>query len=367
MDLLPWKLVGDGNLIGVTSSRLTIRIPHIATRLGGSEDIVFRLGGATRIAYLPRSDRWDEPDVEDVAAIAALALPLDDLGERNGGLRIRGSAGRLDLAYESLALEVASQPITRDELRAAVRDYWSAWRAKTTVEHPCVRAALREPWTPQLVQRLLAAWRVERTTELATTLGIIDLATRPPAKVAFRGPESVAAWTAIWRDNPSAAIEALAKRARETYSVEAELGTRDRAVIDAHVIEIYAGMTACLDAIDAEADPRIGRALEGMLGGTSDHYFRVDQVPHAIDKFEAPNTDPSFADVLLPLLSNHADAGSASRLDEERRIQLIECDCNGLEMADRLRILVAELRLRYPQDRALPGDAAQALRVRGLP
>ncbi len=362
-DTLPWQLVADGTLVGVTWSRLVIRLPHAAL---GSTDVTFRIAGTSDIAFLPVSNRWDEPEITDVDEIAALALPLDDFAVRGTGISFWGPKGRLHLAYEALSIEVDGKPV--ENARELVIDHWADWRTHTAVAHPLVQSALREPWTPALIDELVATWRTERSSELAQVIEIVDRATRPAYSLAFRGADEVAAWTATWRDNPSAAIEALATRARQAHitPLEKELGTTDFDTYDAAAGRIIGAITQCLAAIDAAPDPRIGRCLEGLLASPSNHYFRIDQVSHAVTSFEKTSDEPSFADRLLPLLSLHADAGTAARLDEERRIVLIECDCNGAEMADSLRILIAELRLRYPEDRVLRSDIAQALRIGAL-
>ncbi|HVI03159.1 MAG TPA: hypothetical protein VM869_30895, partial [Enhygromyxa sp.] len=40
--------------------------------------------------------------------------------------------------------------------------------------HPLVRAAMRDGWTAELLAALLDAWRSERTSDLATTIEIVE-------------------------------------------------------------------------------------------------------------------------------------------------------------------------------------------------
>jgi len=115
---------------------------------------------------------------------------------------------------------------------------------------------------------------------------------------------------------------------------------------------------------DAAPDPRIGRAIEGMLRSPSNCWFRVDQVQHAIESFEAPNDEPSFADHALALLVSHGDAGTVERLRERARRLRIEADCNTAEMAERLDAVAEQLEQRWPDDRLLPEPAEQALLAR---
>jgi hypothetical protein len=82
--------------------------------------------------------------------------------------------------------------------------------------------------------------------------------------------------------------------------------------------------------------------------------------------FAKPHDDPSFADHLFPLLELHADGGTSDALVDEAYVQSIECDCNGAEMAGRLRDLATTLAARYPNNRTLAPATAQALRERAL-
>jgi hypothetical protein len=98
-------------------------------------------------------------------------------------------------------------------------------------------------------------------------------------------------------------------------------------------------------------DPRIAHAIEDVLWTTpSDNWFHADQVTHVIGSLahdpNAPN-EPSFADHAFALLAAHADPNMPKRLDELADRTMIEADCNGVEMAERLRALSRELAARF--------------------
>jgi hypothetical protein len=246
------------------------------------------------------------------------------------------------MACAGLTLELDSgQPITPAELAAANAAYWQQWREHWAGEsaHPLVRAAMRSEWTAERLASLIEAWRSERTSELATTIEIID-------------------------DTP--ALRELVRAARATWDIllddaqEIPFEQRERANE-----ACWAQLTRSVaEFLDVAPDPRIGRAIEGMLKGPSACWFRVDQVHHAIAKFEAPNDEPSFADHALALLAVHGDAGSAARLRERARQLRIEADCNTAEMAERLDVLAEQLAGRWANDREMLDAVEQALRSR---
>jgi hypothetical protein len=205
--------------------------------------------------------------------------------------------------------------------------------------HPLVHVAMRGEWTPELLGSLLEAWRSERTSELATTIEIID-------------------------DTP--ALRELVRVARSSWDIlldetqDVPFKQRERANE-----ACWAQLTRSVgELLDATPDPRIGRAMEGMLRGPSACWFRIDQVAHVIGRFEAPNDDPSFADHALALLAVHGDAGSPGRLRKRARSLRIEADCNTAEMAERLDALAQQLEGRWPNDREMPDAVEQALRAR---
>jgi hypothetical protein len=332
------------------------------------------LAGVDELRYRPFTDRWDEPWIEDAARIGEHGISLANVIVRDDdlGLAIFTPAGHLNLRYAGLTIETEHGTISRDTLRDAVRRYWTEWRATATLvdSHPLVRAAMDVPWTPALLVELVVAWREHRTSELSDTISIVDLAIRGARPAQFRGPADADRWIATWSDNVSGALEELAERASWTHvaTIERELGgtpTGDQ--IRVVTGPLWEGITRCVGGLrDALADPRIGRGLHRLLYSNSDHYFRVDQVAHAVMSFAKPHDDPSFADHLFPLLELHADGGTSDALVDEAYVQSIECDCNGAEMAGRLRDLATTLAARYPNDRTLAPATAQALRERAL-
>jgi hypothetical protein len=328
---------------------LTIELPHLRAYFEPTgEAFMLHLHGVESFGYLPYSDRWDEPLIEELAAIVAERPNLVEAVASKptrydpATLIVWGGLGSLRIACAGLTLELDSgQPITLDELAAANAAYWQKWREHWSGEsvHPLVHSAMRGEWTAELLAALLEAWRSERTSDLATTIAIID-------------------------DTP--ALRELVRAARSTWDLlldekqDVPFEQRERAN-EAR----WAQLTCSVgELVDAAPDPRIGRAMEGMLRGPSACWFRVDQVSHVIGRFEAPNDDPSFADHALALLAEHGDAGSPGRLRKRARSLRIEADCNTAEMAERLDALAEQLAGRWPSDREMPDAVEQALRAR---
>jgi hypothetical protein len=352
-DPTPWNLLHDGTLIAIrrtgASVRLTIELPHLRVRFEPRGEAFFvHLHGVESFGYLPYTDRWDEPLIEELAAIVA-ARPNVVAAERCSPTRddpatmvVWGSLGSLRMSYAKLELALDDgRPITLAELIDANAAYWQAWREHWAgaSAHPLVRQAMREAWTAELLAALLDAWRSERTSELAKTIEILE---------------------------DQAILRELVDDARACWDVllgeGSEMDYDQRAAINA---ERWAELTLRVAPLrDAAPDPRIGRAIEGMLRGPSEAWFRVDQVAHIAGPFEAPNDEPSFADHALALLAEHGDAGSIARLRDRARRLRIEADCNTAEMAGRLDALAEQLEQRWPSDRELPDAAEQALRVR---
>lgn len=352
-DTTPWNLLHDGTLTAIrrtgASVRLTLELPHLRVRFEPQGEAFFvHLHGVESFGYLPYTDRWDEPVIEELAAIVAARPNIVEAERRSptsddpATMVVWGSLGSLRMSYAELELGLDDgRPITLAELADANAAYWQAWRERWAGEsaHPLVRAAMREAWTGELLAALLDAWRRERTSELATTIEILD------AQPMLR--ELVDAARACW--------DLL-------LGEGSELGYDQRSAINA---ERWVELTRRVAPLrDVAPDPRIGRAIEGMLRGPSDAWFRVDQVDHVAGPFEAPNDEPSFADHAIALLAEHGDAGSVARLRDTASRLRIEADCNTAEMAERLDALAERLEQRWPSDRELPDAAEQALRVR---
>ncbi|NJK33278.1 MAG: hypothetical protein HC927_13250 [Deltaproteobacteria bacterium] len=94
-DPTPWNLLHDGKLVRITrtptGASLTIELPHLRARFEPpGECFVVHVHELALLAYLPYSDRWDEPLIEDAAEIVARLPPqiLGDfyLGNTLGGL-----------------------------------------------------------------------------------------------------------------------------------------------------------------------------------------------------------------------------------------------------------------------------------------
>jgi hypothetical protein len=352
-DPTPWNLLHDGKLVAIRRAgatvRLTIELPHLRVRFEPrGEAFLVQLHEVESFGYLPYTDRWDEPVIEELAAIVAEQPNLVEAEARTptrddpATMIVWGSLGSLRLAYASLELALdGGRPLTLAELNEAHARYWQDWRARWSGEsvHPLVHAATRDEWTVELLAALLDAWRSERTSDLASTIEIV---------------EEISALTELVVDARSTWDLLLGDGPEMTYD--------QRAATNAERWAALTGSVATLRA--ALPDPRIGRAIEGMLRGPSDCWFRIDQVAHIAGPFEAPNDEPSFADHALALLAEHGDAGSVERLRDKARRLRIEADCNTAEMAERLDALAEKLEQRWPSDRTLPDAAEQALRAR---
>lgn len=374
-----WNLLHDGVVVGLvkraTVVRVTVSAPHLAQGFGGDAfDIV--LTAAKRVAYCPDSERWDEPWLEEPRDVVRAQPELVEARSSQGELRVRCVRGVLALDYADLSLEVGGRSVPIASLRDAVAAYWASWRKQCDASawHPLAREALRGAWSAALLPRLLAAWRLERTSELAEVTMVLGHALdREPRPLATL--DAFAGWRAHYERSPSVALEALAEAATSTFDL---LSDEDPGIasprlgpwLDARRALGARWWRALADAVGAlrsePPDPRIGRAVIAMLRSPSDHWFRSDQVAHVAGPFAAPDGLPSFADHAFALLETHGDGGTPARLEACAREVGIECDCNGAEMRDRLREIAATLHARYPTDRSLTDTARSALVHRPL-
>lgn len=376
MDPEVWNLLRDGVVRAVErtgpQARVIISAPHLASSFGGDAfDLV--TSGTRRIAYRPRTERWDEPWLED-ADVARERPQLVEAKQELSELRVECVGGVLIVDGDALALEVAGVRVSVEALRVAVGEYWTRWlEARDPSEfHPLTLEALRG--SPKLMPRLLDAWRAERTSELAEVIEVLgrafDSERRPIVAM-----DDLGGWPEAFRRGPTAALEALAEAATSTFDLlEDDAPPQGSPTLGAWLeaksalsARWWRSLGAAVATLRAEPpDPRIGRAMSAMLRSPSDHWFRVDQVAHAVASFEASDRTPSFADHALALMELHADAGTPARLEACADRVAIECDCNGAEMVARLRALATDLRARLPRDRCLVGPARSALVLVGL-
>jgi hypothetical protein len=369
---LIWCLLYSGVIEHVerAGDQATLTIHMDAVQLRGR--LTVQLEGVVELSHLRVSDQWDEPWVTDPNIIAARrpsvrSVCADDLPS---AVRIEDPKGTLYIEghVSSFTLNERQQLSHQDLHDLAVTSV-AQWQASWSGEgaHDAVASAVRAPrWTPDTVAALLTAWQIERTSELADALALVDQATRPSPPICLSPRADQAAldaWCDTWAEAPGAALDDLAQCAAQTFDLWTSTEpAEDRARAMKSIWEV---LTQCVAALRGAApDPRIGRALERMVRSPSDHWFRVDQVAHVAGPLTTSDTAPSFADHLLKLLAHHADRGAAARLTEEARRVSIEADCNGAEMAACLRALSRELAERWPTDRRLCPDVEAALWVR---
>jgi hypothetical protein len=367
-DALPWDLLHDGTIVELErdlADEVTVWVECAFIRVrfaDGGKRFKLRLAACTVFEYTP----YDEPPIVELAAIASSEPSIVEAKFEDGVMQVWGAAGVLRASYASLALELdTGRALPLDELRRQVRAYWDEWRKKTAprLAHPAVAAAYKAAADPAALRALLpalvAAWRTERTSELATTIEIIyDRIYQLP--VVWLELATVDSWIATRLQDPAAALAEFVRRA--TRGEPHDPGDAAYAAKAA----LWAGFARCAAALLAdEPDPRIGRAIEDILHhNSSDFWFRIDQVSHVADSFPPPHDEPSFADHAFALLEVHADRGSAHRLHELAKQIAIECDCNGAEMAERLHALADRIAPRFGADTRLAEEIATTLRVR---
>ncbi|HVI03160.1 MAG TPA: hypothetical protein VM869_30900 [Enhygromyxa sp.] len=130
-DPSPWNLLHDGTLVAIqragSTVRLTIELPHLRVRFEPRGEAFFvELHGVESFGYLPYTDRWDEPLIEELAAIVAERPNVVEAEARKptrddpASMVVWGSLGSLRLAYASLELALDSgRAITIDDLARA--------------------------------------------------------------------------------------------------------------------------------------------------------------------------------------------------------------------------------------------------------
>ncbi|MEZ4411226.1 MAG: hypothetical protein R3A52_32805 [Polyangiales bacterium] len=355
MDPTPWNLLHDGVIVSVHRDGAGAAVEVACSHLR-PEAFLIRLSRVATMAYTLFDAAMDEPEITDPFSIAAAEPNLVDAEVDGDALVVWGTRGTLRLRYEALSVD----GLSLDALRDLARQYWDGWRAHNDGAHPLVADALAGHADPDA---LLSAWRTSRTSELADAVTVLDEIHRGPPPVPIASVNDVDAWIDRWSESPGASLAELARCAVATWDVllDPGLDTRASRALCERWWEAIARAVAALH--EAAPDPRLGRGVEAVLRGPYDHWFRVDEVAHAVGSCEVVSAAPSFADHALALLERHADAGTAARLESIAERLLIEADCNGAEASRRLRLLARRLRERFPTDRALSSQAAAALRV----
>jgi hypothetical protein len=386
VDPEPWNLLHDGSVLGLSraGSDAVVRIaaPHVRARLdGGHGPIVLRLSDVVKIAYEP----YDEPVIEDVSAIADAGADVVDAVIEGDELVVYGSRGVLRLVYGALSIEIAAlgegvRSVALPFLREAVQTFWDDWRAlqEPTEPHPLVARAIDGGgWSAEALVLLIEAWRTERTSELADAIELLGMAIEDQVLERPNSPAGLLAWRAHFDATPSAALALLQECAFATFDTlrfvepvapsNPQDLTRWLEESASSSAAWWRALTAAVATLrDEPADPRIARAMIGMLRSPSDDWFRLDQVAHVAGPHATADETPSFADHALALIETHADAGTARSLRIEARDVSIEADCNGASMVDELLALAARMDERFPTDRPMREAARAALRERPL-
>lgn len=342
-----WRVLYDAR---VTAARSSGVIEAELPRLGRSSTFV--LHGLRRFDWRPSHHTWEDEDISDAGTIGRAGLTVTGARwsrDRNA-IVILVSDGTIVAQYERME--------TDEALVDAWRTHWARWCESFEEElHPLLHAALRDAVVPS-ADALLEAWRAERTSDLASALDVLET---PEAAVRLESLDTFDAWAERLASTPAssevavASLRELARCAAWTFEIWSDRDT---------TAEWWRHMTVALGRFDALPDPRCGHALLSTLYSPSDWWFRVDQVAHVVARFEAESDEPSFADHLFRLLEVHADADTSGHALEVRDAILPECDCNGAEMGERLRLFAEQTRARYPEDRPMSRDAHEALRWR---
>ncbi len=248
-DPTPWNLLHDGTIVRLErdlADTLTMWLdaPYLRARFAdGGTQFRIRLVACTTAIYAP----FDEPPITDLPAIASSEPSILEAQRDRGDILVWCSAGSLRLRYESLALELdTGTPVAIDELRRVVRAYWQEWHhaAAPVATHPLIRAVLDGQAAVEALPLLLAAWRTERTSELAKAIAILD------------------------------------ERA----------GGSQRVVLEVEALR------------SAEPDPRIGRAIEDALEGPRDPASFADHALALLELHADAGTAPRLDDKANRLL-----------------------------------------------------------------
>ncbi|MDQ3363988.1 MAG: hypothetical protein M3680_00965 [Myxococcota bacterium] len=131
-DPAPWNLLHDGTVTALAREAdtllVTIDVPYVRVRFGGTGTFVLRLAGCDGISYQP----YDEPLLYELDAIASSQPDLDVTSFQGGAIVVSGNAGVMRLRYANLAITLdTGAEVTLAELDAHVRSYRDDWSART--------------------------------------------------------------------------------------------------------------------------------------------------------------------------------------------------------------------------------------------
>jgi len=132
----PWDLLHDGSIVRLErdlADTVTVWIECGAPRAHLAEPgtlFKLRLAGCTLFTYTP----YDEPTINDLAAIASSEPDINQGEVEDGVLRVWGGSGVITARYASWVLELdfgngSGRVLPLEELARAVRAFWDAWRA----------------------------------------------------------------------------------------------------------------------------------------------------------------------------------------------------------------------------------------------
>lgn len=340
-----WQLLYAGRIVSVRRLGDDLELEVDLSRLGRSTTV--RLRSVECFTWRPSHHTWEDSDIEEPTAIATAGLVVDAArwSRDQQRLVVRLDDGTILASY------------ARFEASADLVDTWSAYWASWSESfeedvHPLVRECLLAEETPS-ASALLDAWRDDRKSDLVAALGALE---EPQVPVRLDSLAAFDVWAERFAESPVGSMRELARCAGSTFDIWIE--DRDGAA------QWWKRIAAVIGVVAPRPDPRIGHASLHALYSPSDWWFRIDQVAHIAGPFRAETDEPSFADHLFRLLEANADADTPRRALAVRDAILVECDCNGAEMGERLHLFAEETRARHPRDRPLSREGREALRWR---